>query len=219
MDRRRFLRATGLTAAAGVAGCGGRGGQAGTEGQTIADHPATADIDARPVKGNLDGHLVLSFEDPSCGRCAAFHEETVPQIESNIVETGNGAYAFRTYPVVYQWGRPATQALASTFARDEGAFWSLLDFYFTNQSQFSTDNVLPETASFLDDSTSLDGAAVADDARDEVHGDAVQADVDAAEAAGLGSTTPVVLMFKDGEYVTKANGSVSYDVIATALDE
>ena len=228
MDRRRFLRSTGVASVAAVAGCmtggpgsreAGDGGGGGSGGQTVDEHPATAGIESQPLHGELGGHLVVAFEDPSCPRCGAFHEQTVPKIKSNVVDTGEGAYAFRNYPVVYPWGEKATQALESTFARDGDAFWSLLGHYFENQSEFSADNVLDRTASFLDSETDLDGKAVADDARNEAHGDAVQADLDAADEAGLSGTTPTVLIFRDGQYTTTASGSVSYDVVAKALGE
>jgi len=215
MNRRRVLTLAGAGIVGSLAGCGGSGGE---EGQPIEEHPAAAGLEALPRQGELGGHVVLAFEDPSCSRCAAFHEGTVPEIQSNIVEPGLGAYVLRTYPVVYPWGEPATQALESTYARDGDAFWSLLGHYFESQSQFTTDNVLDLTEAFLDESTELDAAAVVADARDEAHDDAVQANISAAEAAGLGQTTPVVLLFRDGEFVTKANGSVSYDLIAEALE-
>ncbi|MEZ3116065.1 DsbA family protein [Halobaculum sp. MBLA0147] len=184
----------------------------------MGDHPAAAGIRAEPRRGSFGGHTVLAFEDPSCVRCAAFHDRTVPKLRSNLVEPGEAAYVVRTYPVVYPWGKPATQALEATFARDAETFWDLLDHYFTNRSRFSTDTVYEETASFLAD-TPVDGEAVVADAREKRYDDAVQADVDAAQAADLGRTTPVLVLFRDGEFVTTANGSVSYSLIANALGE
>jgi len=217
MQRRRFLALAGTGAVGSLAGCGGSGGSGGGGGQSLREHPAAAGLDALPRRGPLDGHVVLTFEDPSCPRCRAFHEDVVPAIQSNIVDPGEGAYVLRTYPVVYPWGEPATQALASTHARSDSAFWSLLDHYFSNQGQFDADNVLARTETFLDSRTDLDGAAVVADARDEAHGEAVQGNLDAASAADLGRTTPTVLLFRDGQYVTSANGSVSYDLIAETL--
>ncbi|WP_336336909.1 DsbA family protein [Haloarcula brevis] len=215
MNRRRFLTLSGVGVVGAVAGCSG---DAGT-GESIDDHPAAAGLDAQPRRGELGGHVVLAFEDPSCPTCRRFHENTVPAIRENIVGTGKGAYVVRTYPVIYPWGEPATQALESTFARDSGAFWALFGHYFAEQSSFDPDNVLARTATFLTEETDLDGEAVASDARERVHDDAVQADVQAAENAGLGETTPIILLFDDGEFVTKVNGSVSYDLIAEALGE
>jgi hypothetical protein len=245
MNRRRFLAAIGVS---GLAGCldagggttggdttagtadgasdGGDGdgsgsgtGGSGTGGTGVFDHPAGAGIRDQPRRGEFGGHVILTFEDPSCSRCAAFERNTVPKLRENLVETGKAALVFRNYPVVYPWGKPATQALEATFARDEDAFWALADHYFSTQGEFSTDNVYDRTASFLDSETNLDGAAVAKDAREKAYDDAVQADIAAAEAANLSRTTPIVLLFRDGEYVTKASGSVSYDLIASTLGE
>jgi hypothetical protein len=41
----------------------------------------------------------------------------------------------------------------------------------------------------------------------------------ATERADLDGTTPSILLFRNGQYVTTAAGSISYDVIATALGE
>ena len=217
MDRRRFLTLAGVGVAGSLAGCGGSGGSGGGGGQSIEDHPAAANLAAQPRRGTLDGHVVLAFEDPSCDLCRRFHENTLPAVRSNIVEPGLGAYVVRTYPIIYPWGEPATQALEATFARDEAAFWSLFDHYFRTQSEFSTDNVLDRTAAFLDESTDLDGAAVAADAENRAHDEAVQVDIAAAENADLPRQTPIVVLFRDGEFVTTANGSVSYDLIAETL--
>ncbi|WP_254271958.1 DsbA family protein [Haloarcula marina] len=215
MDRRRFLTLAGAGVAGGVAGCGG----SEASGESVEDHPAAAGYRDQPRQGELGGHVVLAFEDPSCERCAAFHENTVPDLRSNLLEPGRAAYVVRTYPVVFPWGEPATQALEATFARDGAAFWSLFEHYFATRSAFDRENVLDRTASFLNAETGLDGDAVAEDARNEAYDDAVQADISAAENAGLGETTPIVLLFRDGEFVTKVNGSVSYEVIAEALGE
>jgi len=215
MNRRRFLTLSGVGVVGAVAGCSSDG----DTNESIDDHPAAADLEAQPRRGELGGHVVLAFEDPSCPTCRRFHENTLPDIREHIVDAGKGAYVVRTYPVIYPWGEPATQALESTFARDSGAYWALFDHYFAEQSSFDSDNVLDRTATFLSDETELDGEAVASDARERVHDDAVQADIQAAENAGLGETTPIILLFEDGEFVTKVNGSVSYDLIAEALGE
>lgn len=197
----------------------------GGEGQSIEDHPAARNVADQPrlggpaddSDGDVAGNVILAFEDPSCPRCAKFERETVPRIESELVEPGDAAFVFRNYPVVYEWGEPATQALEATYARDETALWALLDHYYAEQDAFTIDNVLARTATYLDVETDLDGGAVAEDARAGTYDDAVQADLEAGMAADLGRTTPVVLLFRDGSYRTRASGSVSYELIANAL--
>jgi protein-disulfide isomerase len=220
---RRGVLTAGAATLAALAGCvgGDSGGSGGSDGSgtPLADHPATAGIDAQPRLGPelADAPAVLvAFEDPSCSRCAAFERTTVPRLREHV-DAGELAYVFRVYPVVYPWGEPAVQALEATFARDADAFWRLSAHYFAEQSAFSVDNVLDRTRTFLSAETDLDADAVVADAESGTYDDAVQADLDAGEAAGAGQTTPHLFMFRDGTYRTKASGSVSYDLVASAL--
>ncbi|MFC4357529.1 DsbA family protein [Halobium salinum] len=241
--RRRLLAAGGagltLSGLAGCLGMGGGGGDGGGNGSggsegsggggsgtPIAEHDAATAIDAQPSRGPdpLDAPATLiAFEDPSCSRCRAFETNVVPKLEADI-EAGNLAFVSRTYPVVYPWGKPATQALEATYARVENeeagadAYWGLFDHYFAEQDAFSADNVLSRTESWLAENTDLDAAAVVADAEAKEFDDAVQTDLDAGDAAGANGTTPSLFLFRDGTYRTKAQGSVSYDVIASALE-
>jgi hypothetical protein len=237
MRRRAFL--AGATAGAvALAGClgggdtadgGGDGGTAtgtgtGTGTATpsannalrgLADQPALG-----PDPGEAEG-LIVAFEDPSCPTCARFERETVPEIRSKLVEPGKAAYVFRGYPVIYPWGEPATHALEATYARDAGAFWTLAAHYFESQDEFrgsDAETVRSKTATFLNDNTDVDGDAVAGEAGGEAAAAAVGADLDAGMAAGAGRRTPSIFLFKNGEYRTNLAGSVSYNVIASALN-
>jgi protein-disulfide isomerase len=239
--RRRFVTAAGSgLVLAGLAGCLGASGATGdtptadrsaertgnaggtgtttSTGQTLDDHPAARELDAQPTLGSADASAtVIAFEDPSCPRCRAFERNTVPRLRDELVDTGRARYVARTYPVIYPWGKPAVQALEATFARSPEAFWGLFAHYFAEQDAFSTENVLPRTETWLAANTGLDAAAVVADAEARAYDAAVQTDLDAGEAAGVGRTTPTVFLFRDGEYVTRAGGSVSFELISSAL--
>ena len=233
--RRAVLAGTGALAVSALAGClgGGRASDRGSErgsesgGPTatpdensLSNHPAAANLDAQPTRGpdpfEARG-VVVAFEDPSCPRCRVFEQDTVPQIQSDLVESGTVSLVFRGYPVIYPWGKPATQALESTFAASADAFWALKNHYFAKQSSFTTDNVLDATREFLAANADVDAEAVVADAEAKGHDAQVQADLDAGMAAGAGHTTPSVFLFSNGEYRTKASGSVSYSVVKNAL--
>ncbi len=206
----------------GLAGCSGSGG--GSSGDpTLDDHPAGRDVGAQPRHGPPPGEAtgaVVAFEDPSCPRCAAFERQTVPKIRSNLVAPGDATFVFRGVPVVYSWGEPATRALEATYAGSADAFWTLAGHYFENQSSFrgeDEDEVLSATASFLDAETALDGTSVVDAVRAGEADAAVETDLSAGEDAGV-EATPTVFLFRDGTLQTQARGSVSYDVVAGALD-
>jgi protein-disulfide isomerase len=240
--RRRFV-ATAALAAAGLAGCTGRtdpsgstdpatdtsagggtdtaapGGDSATEDQSLDAHPAARGLDTQPSLGPADARAtIIAFEDPSCPRCRVFERNTVPKLRSELVEPGRARFVVRTYPVIYPWGEPAVQALEATFARSTDAFWGLFEHYFAEQDAFSTDNVLSRTETWLSSNTDLDAAAVVADAENRAYDEAVQVDLDAGEAASVGRTTPTVFLFRDATYVTRAGGSVSFELISSALD-
>ncbi|AZH25407.1 DsbA family protein [Haloplanus aerogenes] len=222
---RRAVLASGtaLFGAGCLGGSGGDGGGGGGSGSddtpTLADHPVGQHLAAQPRLGPDPAEAtatIVAFEDPSCPRCAAFESTTVPKIRSELVDTGQAAFVVRTVPLVYPWGDPAIHALEATYARDADAFWALFGHYFAEQDAFDADNVLDRTASFLSAETDVDAAGVVADAEAEAYADAVGIDVDAAEAADV-SGTPTVFLFRDGQYRTRATGSVSFDLVTRAL--
>lgn len=211
-------------------GYGGDGGSSaqpngsdGSDGTAdFEDHPAVRDLNAQPTLGQPSGTAIIAFEDPSCTICKRFEENTFPEIESKLVETGEATFTYRVYPIVYEWGKPAVQALEATYAVDEAAFWGLKDFYYANQGGFggglSGDggDPLDGAKQYLSDETDLDAAAIVEAAENKEHDDAVQADLAAGEDAGA-SSTPTFYLFRDGEFQTTVSGAQSYDVFAAAL--
>ncbi|MFB6110998.1 MAG: DsbA family protein [Halobacteriaceae archaeon] len=185
----------------------------------LSEHPAGAGIQSQPLRGSLSAPAtIVAFEDPSCPQCRAFEEDVVPKIRSNLVEPGKASLVFRGYPVVYPWGEPAVHALEAAFDRSAAAHFALAEHYFAEQDAFTTDNVVARTRQFLETNTSIDAEAVVTAAAERRQTTAVQTDLDAGMAAGASQITPHLFLFDEGEYLTKASGSVSYDLIAAALD-
>lgn len=235
--RRATLLGAGALAASAIAGCLGGDGSSGAddsptgdgssggatpteEPQTLDTHPAAAGLESQPVRGPDPAEAeatVIAFEDPSCPTCARFESRTVPRIEEELVARGRGSFVFRGYPVIYPWGKPATQALEAAFARNADAHWALKAHYYDEQSSFDDANVLDRTREFLAAETDLDADAVVEDAESKAYDAEVQSDLQAGMQAGAGHTTPSVFLFKEGEFRTWAAGSVSFSVIENAL--
>lgn len=236
MNRRVFLGTAAGTLGT-LAGCvgssdsGGADGGASAEpdgtdgsdgGTNLEDHPAARDLTTQPTLGEASGTAIIAFEDPSCTICKRFEENTFPEIKTKLVETGEATFTYRVYPIVYEWGKPAVQALEATYAVDEAAFWGLKDFYYANQDSFggglSGDggDPLAGAKEYLSEETDLDAAAIVEAAENKEHDDAVQADLAAGEEAGA-SSTPTFYLFRDGKFQTTVSGAQSYDVFAAAL--
>lgn len=220
--RREHLAAVGAAATA-LAGCLGNGvpGASGRDGQaaeTLDGHPASQGLADQPsLGGGGAAATVVAFEDPSCPTCRKFERGAGARLREGPVADGRLRFVVRTYPIIYPWGEPATRALESTFARDPDAFWGLFDHYFAEQDAFDDENVLGRTRDWLDGNTDLDADAVVADAEAGTYDDAVQADLDAGEAAGVNGT-PTLFLFREGTYRTRATGSVSYETVASALE-
>jgi protein-disulfide isomerase len=204
------------------AGSSGAGDGSGVDASYFGGHPATTGIGDEPVLGTLGEATatVVAFEDPSCPTCRRFERNAGARIREELVPAGDVAFVARSIPIIYAWGKPAVQALEATYARDAGAFWDLFDHYFAAQDQFfeaGVDEVLPRTERWLADETDLDAAAVVADAEAAAYDGAVTEDLDAADAAGV-SRTPTLFLFRGGEFRTEASGSVSFDLVTSALE-
>lgn len=233
MERRRFLVTSATAALAGCLGGGPAGsGSSGTNSSStttdnevprLEDHPAAQGLSTQPVRGPAPQDalgVIVAFEDPSCPTCRRFEQNVVPTIRRELVDPGDVAYVFRGYPVIYPWGEPAVRALESTYARDPTAHWALVDHYFDQQEEFrraGVDAVYDRTETFLQNETELQAGSILDEARNGLHDEAVQSDLDAGMAAGAGRTTPHLFLFRDGEFRTKTAGRVSYDTVSTIL--
>ncbi len=219
--RREIVAAAGATASLTLAGClGGGDSNADTEAVALADHPLGENLSEWPHLGpdpfEAPATLIV-LDDPSCPRCAAFHQGTIAELRSEYVASGDLAITVRPYPVVYEWGEPAAHALEATQARDDTAYWSLLYHYFAEQGSFDTGNVLSKSETWLGDNTDLDSAAIVDDARSEAFADRIDATLQAGEDAGAGRTTPATFAFVDGTLKTSFNGNQSTTAVTTAL--
>lgn len=222
LSRREVLAGVGTVSAVGVGGCIGGEDTEEQEGQTLGSSPLGRDLTDWPVMGTDPfeaSETLVVLDDPSCPRCAAFHDEVVPEIEANLLGENGGSFVTRPYPVVYDWGSDAANALEASFVEGgDDAFWGLLGHYFENQPSIGTGNVYDEAEGWLAENTDIDAEGVVSDAKDGEYQDRVQATLDAGEKAGAGGTTPVVFIFQDGELVTAESGRLSYTVIESALN-
>lgn len=228
MDRRQFVTTGASAAAVGIAGClgGGGGSEGGSRGQPpFASHPATEGIDGTPLRGPSDAPAkIVAFEDPSCPACRRFETQTWPELEGDV-ESGDLAFYFRGYPVVYPWGEPASAILEAVYSRDEDAFWALKDHYYQEQGSFPgraemnqerLDAIHRRSAEFLADETDVDAQEAVGAARGGEHEGAVDTDLRVGRRIGV-EGTPSFVLFRDGDYVTAILGPQDYSVFANAL--
>lgn len=202
----------------GAAATGQFGGFGGSE-TTLADHPAGQALDGQPTLGPAPSEAegtIVAFEDPSCTSCARFESQTFPRLKSELIDPGRVSFVFRTIPVVYAWGEPASLALEAVHAREPSAFWGLKDFYYENQRDLGSDNVLDATQQYLAEGTDVDPDGVVQDIENDVPRDAVETNLQTAQSADVGGT-PTFFLFNEGTYRTRITGPQSFEVFENSL--
>jgi protein-disulfide isomerase len=221
-SRRGLLASVGTAATLGIVGClgggdsGGAGGSAAV-GSTPEDHALAARVEEYPHQGPAPfegmGTLFV-LDDPRCPLCASYHNGTVAEYKQKIVDPGDGTLVAVQYPVTYETvGLKAANALRATYERDETAFWGLQDYLFN--TNWSGEDIYDIAESWLADNTSLDGGAIADEARQGEYEEFIQETIDAANQEGA-SGTPYVFLFKEAQYV-KGGNSIGFSTIEASI--
>jgi protein-disulfide isomerase len=85
---------------------------------------------------------VIEFSDFQCPYCARFALDTLPEIKSEFVDTGQAAYAFMHFPIEQIHKLAFKAAGASTCAGKQGKFWDMHDLLFANQKALGQDALL-----------------------------------------------------------------------------
>lgn len=85
-------------------------------------------------KGNPDALVtMIEFSDFECPFCAAFYQNTLPQIEENYIKTGKVKLIFRDFPLPFH-ANAQKAAEAAECAGEQGKFWEMHNRIFDNQS-------------------------------------------------------------------------------------
>ena len=90
-------------------------------------------IDDDHVKGDEDAPVtIIEFSDYECPFCGRFYTQTLPQIESEYIDTGKVKLVFRDFPLGFH---PSAQpaAEAAQCAGDQGMYYEMHDKIFDNQ--------------------------------------------------------------------------------------
>lgn len=75
---------------------------------------------------------VIEYASMTCGHCATFHNDYLPEVKSQLIETGQVKFIFREFPL------DAVALRASMMARcaPEDKFFGLLEVLFSNQRRW-----------------------------------------------------------------------------------
>ncbi|MTH96026.1 DsbA family protein [Roseibium sp. RKSG952] len=134
ISRRKFLKTTTVLAGAAAA--------ATVPGISFADSVNEADL-LKPgplgdkIMGDPDAPVtIVEYASLTCGHCADFDQETLPQIKKEFIDTGKVRYIFREFPL------DPIAAAASMLARcaPEDKYFDIIDLMFKEQRNWAFTN-------------------------------------------------------------------------------
>jgi protein-disulfide isomerase len=100
------------------------------------------DIADVPAKGPKDAKVVLvEFSDFQCPFCARFSRDTIPQVQTEYVDTGKIKYVFADFPLEAIHPYAFKAAEAASCAGEQGEFWKMHDHLFANQKALKPEDL------------------------------------------------------------------------------
>lgn len=170
------------------------------QGQGPGTEAASGELElqSQPMLGAPDAPVEIAvFEDFKCPACAFFDENVLPQVERELVQTGEAKVYFVNWPFLGPDSTTAAIASECAYEQDEAAFWNFKTFIFRSQGdetqQWATPARLADIA--RNNVPALDADELQTCIQEERYADAVQADREMGNRVGVGGTPTV---FVDG---------------------
>lgn len=90
-----------------------------------------AAVDEGKLKGGKDAKVkIVEFSDLECPFCARFYSETLPQLISDYINSGDVSLEYRHFPLSFH-PQAKPLAIASECANEQGKFWEMHDRIFS----------------------------------------------------------------------------------------
>lgn len=152
------------------------------------------DLSGQPLLGQEDAPVEIAvFEDFKCPACQFFDAEVMPQLERELIDTGQARFYFLNFPFLGPDSTTAAIAGECVYNQDEAAFWEYKTLLFRAQGPESEEWATPAFLAGIarDNLPQLDADALQSCIEDETYAEEVAADRDMGNAAGVQGTPSV----------------------------
>lgn len=100
--------------------------------------PIMVSTDDDPVRGSPDAPItIIEFSDFQCPFCSRFHNETLPTILEQYVDTGKVKFVYRDFPIQSSHPNAMPAAAASECAHEQNKYWEYHDALFERQQTWN----------------------------------------------------------------------------------
>jgi len=184
-------------------------------GPAVVPTPATIpDDNIAGTLGDSDAPVrIVEYSDYQCPYCQRHSLETLPQMMSQMIETGQVYYIFKDFPIESIHPQARAAANAARCAGDQDAYWQMHDALFESQNQWANQGAaVNEIFATLAADLALDVDSFNECVATGRHDTVVQASIDEALSLGVRSTPT---FFIDGYPVA---GAYPFDTFAFIVD-
>ena len=168
--------------------------------ETVAvDASDELDLAGQPMLGDENAPVAIAvFEDFKCPACQFFDAEVMPQLERDLIDTGQVRFYFVNYPFIGPDSTTAAVAGECLYEQDPAAFFEYKTLLFRSQGPeseaWATPAFLADVA--RDNLPDIDANALQSCTEAETYTEQVAADREMGDAAGVQGTPAV---FVNGE--------------------
>lgn len=181
---------------------------------------ASSDIDVtdQPMLGEESAPAEIAvFEDFKCPACQFFDAEVMPQLERELIDTGQARIYFFNFPFIGADSTTAAIAGECVYRQDNAAFWDYKTFVFRSQGPESEAWATPAALAEIARANvpSIDADALQSCTEDETYAEQVSDDQAMGNSAGV-SGTPTV--FVNGVAMENFEFATIQEAVAAAQD-
>ncbi|MEW5987908.1 MAG: thioredoxin domain-containing protein [Chloroflexota bacterium] len=161
-----------------------------TAGPRLVPTPATISEEGTISRGAAEAQVtIIEFSDYQCPYCQRHSAETLPQIISQMVDTGRVRYVFKDFPLDSIHPDARSAAVAAHCANEQEAYWEMHDLLFGRQSEWAGQGAnANEVYKGFATELSLDPEAFASCLVSGRYDAVIQASVDEGRALGVSGT-------------------------------
>lgn len=95
-------------------------------------------MDDDPLLGNATAPVtIIEFSDLQCSSCALFHNDILPRLKTEYIDTGEVNLVLRDYPIEEIHPHASILAMAAQCAHDQDLYWEFVEVIFANQENIS----------------------------------------------------------------------------------
>jgi protein-disulfide isomerase len=179
--------------------------------------PSSVDLDDDFVMGSPEAKVaIVEFSDFQCPYCLRFHNNTLPQLRENYIDTGKVRYIFRDFPLTQIHSGAVQAAIAANCSGAQGKYWEMHHDLFINQRHFG-----PELFNELAESLQLDMEAFQACMEDPEQIKEVEKDLADGQSVGVRGTPYYLIGRVEGNRlvdIKPLSGAQPYPAFAQIID-